>query len=342
MEVIVPAAGLSTRFPNVKPKYLHYAYDHKMMLVKAVERYIGKHDITVVVLREHIEKYNALEFVRNEVPGVRIVIAEHPTRGPAETVTLALKAINKSNFSFLVKDCDSFFDHDIPDQNFICVSTIDAHKTLRNLNAKSFVKYNDQNIITDIIEKKVVSDSFCVGAYKFNSSETYLKCYEKIQTRDSELFVSHVISYMLHRGEIFVRQNVSSYVDVGTAEDWHEYNNKPVIFCDIDGTLIKAQSRYGKYSFDAQPIVLENNVRRIREYHDAGSMIIFTTSRPVKYETITHMMLQNLGFTNFQLITGLHNSSRILINDYNAANPFPRAIAVNVQRDSDNLEDFLD
>jgi len=68
MEVIVPAAGLSTRFPNVKPKYLHYGYDNKMMLVKAVEPYRGKYDITVVILQEHVEKYNALEFVRNELP----------------------------------------------------------------------------------------------------------------------------------------------------------------------------------------------------------------------------------------------------------------------------------
>jgi hypothetical protein len=52
-------------------------------------------------------------------------------------------------------------------------------------------------------------------------------------------------------------------------------------------------------------------------------------------------MLETLGFKDFQLITGLPNAKRILINDYNEANPFPRAIAVNIKRDSDNLGDYL-
>jgi hypothetical protein len=32
---------------------------------------------------------------------------------------------------------------------------------------------------------------------------------------------------------------------------------------------------------------------------------------------------------------------RILINDYNEANPFPRAIAVNIKRDHETLGDYL-
>ena len=52
-------------------------------------------------------------------------------------------------------------------------------------------------------------------------------------------------------------------------------------------------------------------------------------------------MLKKIGFDNFQLITGLLNTKRILINDYNDANPYPRAIAINIKRNHDNLKDFL-
>ena len=52
-------------------------------------------------------------------------------------------------------------------------------------------------------------------------------------------------------------------------------------------------------------------------------------------------MLESLGFTDFQLLTGLPNAKRILINDYNEANPFPRAIAINLKRETDNLGDYL-
>jgi hypothetical protein len=52
-------------------------------------------------------------------------------------------------------------------------------------------------------------------------------------------------------------------------------------------------------------------------------------------------MLESLGFVDFQLITGLPNTKRILINDYNEANPYPRAVAINLKRNHDNLADFL-
>jgi hypothetical protein len=344
MEVIVPAAGLSTRFPNVKPKYLHYGYDNKMMLVKAVEPYRGKYDITVVILQEHIEKYNALEFVRNELPEAFIVILPKPTRGPAETVKIAIndiKQIKKNDFPILVKDCDSFFNHQVSNGNYVCTSNISNYETLNKLASKSFVKYNDQNIITDIIEKKVVSDSFCVGAYRFESAKDYLTAYDAISNRDGELFVSHIIQYTLANGGLFTKKDVTNYVDVGTADDWHKYNDMPVLFCDIDGTLIKAQSRYGSNSYDTTPVVLEENVKRIREYHDKGCQIFFTTARPHIYREQTYKMLRDLGFINFELITGLYNARRILINDYNTSNPYPRAEAVNIHRDNDNLKDFL-
>lgn len=345
MEVIVPAAGLSTRFPNVKPKYLHFGYDNKMMLVKAVETYRGKYGITVVLLKEHVNKYNAYEFVRGELPEANVIVVDEPTKGPADTVRIALENIlflkDDIDFQFLVKDCDSFFNHQPLSTNYVCVSNISSHETLNKLASKSFVKYNDQNIITDIIEKQVVSDSFCVGAYKFSSAEQYMHIYEKLKDRGGELFVSHIIQDMLENGTLFNKVEVTDYVDVGTADDWHKYNDMPVLFCDIDGTLVKAQSRYGNNSYDTVPNVLKENVKRIREYHDKGCQIFFTTARPHTYREQTDRMLRDLGFTNFQLITGLHNARRVLINDYNTSNPYPRAEAINIYRDHDNLKDFL-
>ena len=111
-----------------------------------------------------------------------------------------------------------------------------------------------------------------------------------------------------------------------------------VIFCDIDGTLIKAQPRH---AFEEDPEPLEKNVSRLLKLEEQGSLIIFTTARPEKIHKHVEKMLKGLGFKNFKLITGLPNTKRILINDYNEANPFPRAIAINIKRDADNLRDFL-
>jgi hypothetical protein len=157
---------------------------------------------------------------------------------------------------------------------------------------------------------------------------------------DREIYVSDVIGTMLSEGEIFTTRHVYNYVDVGTANDWFEYNDRPVIFCDIDGTIVKAQSRLDlEARRPYEP--LENNVKRLLELQKKGAQFVFVTAREAEWRPATRQMLYELGFVSFSYLDGLQNASRILINDYNNANPFPRATAVNIKRDSDNLSDFL-
>lgn len=343
MEIIVPAAGLSTRFPDMKPKYLLFDYKHDMMLHNAVYRYkeLG-HNINIGILKEHDEKYHASDFIQHELgEDVNIIVLDKPTRGPAETVYEIIKRANLNYEEIFVKDCDSFFDHEIESGNYVCVSDISKHEVLKKLSSKSFVIANEQSIITNIIEKQVVSSTFCVGGYKFDSAKLYVESYEEICKYTGEIFVSDVIGRMIDKNNVFIKKEVTNYFDVGTAQDWFEYNDKPVIFCDIDGTLIKAQSRVGTNTYYDPPIVLENNVKIMLNYQERGSQIIFTTSRPKMVEHITRSMLELLGFKNVNLISGLLNSRRILVNDFNEANPYPRAEAVNIFRNDDTLKNFL-
>jgi hypothetical protein len=346
MEIIVPAAGLSSRFPNTRPKYLLFDYQSKMMLHGSLAQFLDNPDynITVGILQEHDEKYNAKEVILRELGhNINVVILPEVTRGPAETV---MKVIELANIDFakplFIKDCDSYFMHEISSGNYVCISKIQDLDTLSHVNNKSFVISNDHQVIQNIVEKSVVSDSFCVGGYKFESVYEYRHSYLNICNQiTSEIYVSHVVEFSVSQGAVFFAKKVTDYVDVGTIQEWNKYNNVPVIFCDIDGTIIVAQSRYGTNSYDSVPIPLEANVNRIKQYQQKGSQIIFVTSRPVTAREATIKTLNALGFTEFDLLMGLNNSSRMLINDYNDANPFPRAIAVNIKRDSNNLTDFI-
>ena len=243
MEIIVPAAGLSSRFPDMKPKYLLYDYSGKLMVQKALEPY-SEHNITIGILKEHDEQYSASHFLKYELgENIKIVVLEEQTSGPAETVYEIIKRANiDSTEEILIKDCDSFFDHEIKDGNYVCVSDISKHDILKRVAAKSFVISNEQGIITDIIEKSVVSNTFCVGGYKFESAQLYMDMFEEISSV-KEVFVSDVIQRCLHHNKLFTENMVDNYVDVGTSDEWFEYNNKPVIFCDIDGTLSNPEHR---------------------------------------------------------------------------------------------------
>jgi len=342
MEIIVPAAGASTRFPDMKPKYLLYDYDHKMMIQRALEPYNG-HNITIGILKEHDEKYNASDYLRHEFEDTaKICIMDKMTRGPADTVYQIIKNNTSIDLDaeLLIKDCDNFFDHEMTEGNYICVSNISNHEVLKKLASKSFVISNEQGIITDIIEKNVVSDTFCVGAYKFASVRMFCEAFEELDTQN-EIFVSDVIQRCLHKGHIFTEKMVTNYIDVGTAADWFEYNDKPVIFCDIDGTIMVAQGRVGKNCYNDAPIPLQDNINKILDYQAKGAQIIFTTAR--KYDVLerTTEQLEELGFREYTLIMELQNSKRIIINDFNNANPYPRAEAINIQRDTNELSRYL-
>jgi hypothetical protein len=340
MQVIVPAAGLSTRFPNMRPKYTLTDYQGRFMVQRAIERLDAAEKIYIGVLAEHHAAY-PIDQRLLEIYGdrVKMIVLRDRTRGPADTVRqIMAQADLDSQQGLLIKDCDSFFDHDRSGENYVCVSSVNEHDVIKRLGSKSFVRCNDQNIITDIIEKQVVSDLFCVGGYHFRCPDLFLQAYQQLDLGDHEIFVSHVIQRLLEQGEIFLARRVRDYVDVGTAQDWQEYNDKSVIFCDIDGTLVQAQPQ-DRYHEPAHP--LHKNVRRLLDLHKQGNQIVFTTARPRSADGFTRAMLDDLGFHDYELISGLLNARRVLINDYNDANPWPRASAVNLRRDDDCLGDFL-
>lgn len=349
--IIVPAAGKSTRFPNNKPKYLLYDYKGTLMIKNAVRSWMDplQYNIVIGILAEHDKKYDAAKHIQKAIPFANIVVLDEETLGPADTVYQTIKKLEDElpTGRIFIKDCDSFFDCEVGG-NYIAVSSVQENPNTKysTLIQKSFVTTNENGVILSIVEKEVVSPTFCVGGYGFYDYKVFMSAFEEIHKKTaggSEIFVSDVVEGMMDKkiGSPFVTVPVTNYVDVGTEDQWNEYNDKPVIFCDIDGTVMKAQSRFGDYSYSSDPIPLIENIEALMRYEDQGAQIIFVTARPLEYIQETLIALRKLGFEDPQLLCGLNNARRILINDYNSANPYPRAEAINIPRDSDTLKEFL-
>lgn len=220
----MPAAGLSTRFPGTIPKYLLEDTNGKIMLNNSIEPYIGTYNVTVGILKQHDELYNSGDIVRRL--GVNVVVLPEVTKGPADTVYQIIRLARIDNERpMLIKDCDSYFDHEITDGNYICTSTVSEHDVLYKIANKSFVIANEHGIVQSIVEKSIVSDDFCVGGYKFNRVNDFTLAYETlIDSMTTEFFVSHIIQYNISRGKMFLTKSVSNYVDVGTIKEWQERN----------------------------------------------------------------------------------------------------------------------
>lgn len=338
MEIIVPCAGLSTRFPNLRPKYLLTDYSGKLMIERALENFKSQ-KINIAILGQHNEQYNAEKKLKECFGnGVKVAIIDEPTAGPADTVykTIEKLNINKSS-SILIKDCDGYFSNQPKFGNVIYVAKLSKHPKIRTASAKSYTITNEQNIVCSVVEKQIVSDNFCVGSYQFQTAESFINSFESlIGNVSKEIFVSNIIDHLISKGTIFFESEVEDFVDVGTAEDWFDFNNKPTYFCDIDGTII-----YSKFdSYDNYEPIKENIEALISELK-RGCKVIFCTSRNKKYLEITRRMLDELGFSDCELIMEVHHTKRVLVNDYAKSNPYPSAIAVNLPRDSNTLGDFI-
>jgi len=225
MEIIVPAAGISSRFPGMRPKYLLRDINGEMMIKKSIEPYMN-YKITVGILQDHVSIFNAKSELEKEFQNkIKIVVIPKLSKGPADTVFQIINIGKISQDSpILIKDCDSYFQHKILDGNYVAITRAEDHKILLKLASKSFIVTNEQGIVTDIIEKRVISDKFCVGGYKFDSVKLFIDNYKKISKNTEELFVSHVIEECLSRGHIFVENLVTDYYDVGTLEEWEKFN----------------------------------------------------------------------------------------------------------------------
>ena len=341
MAVIVPCAGRSSRFPGTRPKYLLTLHSGQLMVEKAVEPYLATEDIHIIILREHGEKYDAemaLDLIYGDSPNVTIHVLDDVTSGPAETVYTVAKQL-KANESIYIQDCDSFFDGTISKSNQVSVADLRNFRDVTNVAAKSYAVLNEQDMLTNIVEKSVSSNYICVGWYDFDSAAEFCSNFEMLKeqsTNSVEIFVSHIIRNMLHETSFNVHQ-VSEFVDCGTYTEFVKYNqSKPTIFCDLDGTVFYNQSHYFSNNYGQPPKPIPSAVEYLLKKEEQGSKIVFTTSRPDDYADITTNALRELGFKNVSVLFNMPHAPRMVINDNSKTNPYPTALAMNVPRDDNS------
>lgn len=105
---------------------------------------------------------------------------------------------------------------------------------------------------------------------------------------------------------------------------------KSTIFCDIDGTLFI----YRKFDtmLSTPPTLINSTADYIRENHNQGNYIVFTTARPEKLRGFTILELLKNKIPYDQIVMGIGRGTRILIND-NEFEGENRAIAHSLKRD---------
>ncbi len=300
--------------------------------------------IVVVGLKEHDEKYHTCDILNKQftklgIQGLlRLVMIEKSFSQP-DTVSQGIKALGIKG-PVLIKDSDNFFIHEVKPGNFICYAQI-ADLDRGNPTNKSYLVMNEAGFVINIVEKKLISDCFCCGAYGFTEASQFVDVFERCKGV-TDLYISHLIYQMILEGQSFVGCKVKGYLDWGTLEDWNQYRNRYcTLFIDVDGTLVENSAEYFP-PFWGETGAIKRNVEIVNKLYESGyGEIILITSRSEESRERTLQQIEHIGLKFHRILFGLLHAKRIVINDYSDSNPYRSCDAINLRRNSEELTEML-
>lgn len=344
--LIIPAAGRSSRYPDMKPKWMLTHPSGKLMIEKVVDglNINDYKEIHFVILREHCTKYEADLILNQAFPDeiFNITILENSTLSSPETVYECINQ-NKINGSIVVKDCDCLVSYNVPQNtNFIVGISLTSEVHIKNLQQKSFIISNHDGIVQEIVEKQIVSDNVCLGVYGMKA-EDMTKSYRKLlNILSKEMYFSHIISDLIDTcNEIFTTVKADNFIDWGTKEEWFSSTTiKNTYLFDIDGIVLFNTGKYGSENWFNTIKPIEENVKIIKQLSEQGHEIIFITSRTQDALLLFKEFLKERKIEYKTIIHSCLHSKRILVNDFASSNPFPSCLSINVPRNQ-SIEPYL-
>lgn len=271
--VIIPLGGCGARFREADitmPKAL-IEVRGKPILFWLIDSLLEHEGEAVASLRgicvPYHREYDAVvgssngfaDLLHRRYSGVVSVFAfplEQDTCGAAETVlsglehirTCALSSETLPTFATLCVDADNFYTSGDIIRRWNGTNCVFSFRDTLPDAKFSYVRIDERHVITEIREKKKISDWANCGAYGFESSvalrDACERCLEQ-RENGTEAYISSAIREMMTiKGSSFVMHEVRNrdYFCLGTPEDAASFQRAYLL--DLDGTLVDTDDTY--------------------------------------------------------------------------------------------------
>jgi len=231
LNVLIPMAGAGSRFEKAGytfPKPL-IEVKKKPMIQVVVENLNIKANFIYVVQKSHREKYNLDALLSLITPGCKIVETEGMTEGAACTALLAKDYIN-SKAPLFFANSDQFVEWD-SNEFLYKMNETDADGGIVSFTAThpkwSFAKVNEQGLVTEVAEKKPISNIATVGYYYWKHGSDFVNYAEQMIKKDirvnGEFYVCPVFNEAILDNKQIRTFNVNGMWGLGTPEDLKYY-----------------------------------------------------------------------------------------------------------------------
>jgi HAD superfamily hydrolase (TIGR01509 family) len=234
LNVLIPMAGAGSRFEKAGytfPKPL-IDVNGKPMIQVVVENLNMEANYIFVVRKEHRTKYNLDVLLNLITPNCKIVEVDSITDGAACTTLLAKEYINNDT-PLIMANSDQFIEWNSTDFMYkMLEQKVDAGiLTFKSTHPKwSFVKLNESGYVTEVAEKKPISNLATVGVYYWSKGSDYVKYAERMIDKNirvnNEFYVCPVFNEAILDGKKIRTFDIQSMWGLGTPEDLNIYLNK--------------------------------------------------------------------------------------------------------------------
>tara|TARA_Y100000592_G_scaffold34988_2_gene55621 strand:- start:1126 stop:2493 length:1368 start_codon:yes stop_codon:yes gene_type:complete len=227
MNVLIPMAGAGSRFQKAGytfPKPLIEVKGKPMIQLVVENLNIDARHI-FVVQKEHYDKYNLKHLLRLISPDCEIVQVDGMTEGAACTTLLAKEFINNDE-PLIFANSDQFLDWDSNEFMYSMeADEIDGGMlTFTATHPKwSFARLDDDGFVSEVAEKKPISDVATAGIYYWKHGKDYVKYAEEMIEKNirfnNEFYVCPVFNQAIQDGKKIKTFHFDGMWGIGTPED---------------------------------------------------------------------------------------------------------------------------
>ena len=234
MNVLIPMAGAGSRFEQAGytfPKPL-IEVNGKPMIQVVVENLNIDAKHIFIVQKSHYEKYN-LKYLLNLITNnnCEIVQVDGITEGAACTTLLAKELIDNDE-PLVMANSDQFLEWDSNEFMYSMVAD-DVDGGIVSFEAThpkwSFAKLGENGFVTEVAEKKPISNIATVGVYYWSRGSDYVKYAEQMIEKDirtnNEFYVCPVYNESIEDEKKIKIFPIEKMWGLGTPEDLERYIN---------------------------------------------------------------------------------------------------------------------
>ena len=242
LNIVIPMAGRGSRFATAGyklPKPL-IPVGKKPMIQVVVENLRPKvqHRFIFLCQQEHIIEFNLKVLLSEISPGSIVIPVNGITEGAACTVMLAESYIDNMD-PLMIANSDQYIDFDVNeylkygvDNNFDgLIMTMKANDP-----KWSYVGFDLNMRINQVVEKKVISEEATVGIYNFKKGSDFVSnTKEMIKMNDrtnNEFYVAPVYNYMIKKnaniGIFNIGEEFNGMYGIGIPTDLEKFLTHPI------------------------------------------------------------------------------------------------------------------